>query len=176
MYQILRRSPERPAQYGREARTASSPLILHMQENRSHLSDEARGAVAALAFALMAGAILPAFEGLLFVPIAALSALALLTFALERHARSQPANETLELVGDMVRHRDSSGRATEISARRTRLATRGRTETDLRLFLETQDARIEVARCLGQHERREVAALVTDALAQANTSGGPAWP
>ena len=91
MYQILRRSPERLAQYGREARTASSPLILHMQENRSHLSDEARGAVASLAFALMAGAILPAFEGLLFVPIAALSALALLTFALERHARAAHA-------------------------------------------------------------------------------------
>lgn len=146
-----------------------------MQENRSHLSDEARGAVAALAFTLMAGAILPAFEGLLFVPIAALSGLALLTFALERHARSQPANETLELVGDLVRHRDSSGRATEISARRTRLATLGRNEADLRLFLEAQGQRIEVARCLGQHERREVAVLVSDALAAAATGGGPAW-
>lgn len=176
MYQILRRSPERPAQPGLEARTATFPLILHMQENRSHLSDEARSAVAALAVALMAAAILPAFQGLLFVPVCALGGLAALTFALEHHARVQPASETLELIGNVVRHCDSAGRATEIPAERTRLATLGRAESDLRLFLETHGTRIEVARCLAQHERREVATLVSDALTQAAMSGGPAWP
>lgn len=173
MYKILRRLPERPALHGHGGKTASTPLILHMQENRSTLSSEARSAVTALALALIAGAILPAFEGLLFVPIAALGGLAMLTFALERHARMAPASETLELVGDLVRHRDSAGRATEIPAGRARLATLGREEADLRLFLEAQGTRIEVARCLGQHERREVAALMRDALSAA--SGGAAW-
>ena len=173
MYKILRRSPERPAPHGHGAKAASTPLILHMQENRSCLSNEARSAVTALALALVAGAILPAFEGLLFVPVAALGGLAMLTFALERHARMAPASETLELSGDLVRHMDSTGCATEIPARRVRLATLGRDEADLRLFLEAQGTRIEVARCLGQHERREVAALVRDALSAAG--GGAAW-
>ncbi|KUR72509.1 hypothetical protein AQZ52_04500 [Novosphingobium fuchskuhlense] len=44
-----------------------------MRENRSHLSNEARSAVTALA--PFAGAILPALEGPLFVPIAALGGL-----------------------------------------------------------------------------------------------------
>ena len=172
MYKILRRSSERLAPHGLEAKATSTPLILHMQENRSYLSSEARSAVTALALALIAGAILPAFEGLLVVPIAALGGLAMLTFALERHAHMAPASETLELVGDLMRHRDSTGRATEIPARRARRDL-GRDEADLRLFLEAQGTRIEVARCLGQHERREVAALVRDALSAA--SGGAAW-
>ncbi|WP_218847483.1 DUF2244 domain-containing protein [Sphingomonas sp. R3G8C] len=173
MYTILRRSPERPAPHGHGAMAASAPLILHMQENRSTLSNEARSAVTALALSLIAGTIVPAFEGLLFVPIAALGGLGVLTFALERHARTAPASETLELVGDLVRHRDSTGRAIGIPARRAQLATLGRAEADLRLFLEAQGTRIEVARCLGQHERREVAVLVRDALSAA--SGGAAW-
>lgn len=166
MYQILRRSHERPAPHGPEACGAPNPLILHMQENRSHLSEDARSAVAALALALMAAAILPAFEGLLFVPVCALGALAVLTFALERHARSQPASETLEVTGHMVRHIGSDGRAIELRAGLARLALQGREDTDLRLFLETHGTRIEVARCLAQHERREVAALMQAALAQ----------
>lgn len=174
MYQILRRSPERPAPHGAQAHAAPSPLILHMQENRSHLSEEARSAVAALALALMAAAILPAFEGLLFVPVCALGALALLTFALERHASSRPASETLELNGHVVRHCDSDGRTTEVPASRARLALQGRADTDLRLFLETRTARIEVARCLAQQERREVAALMRDALARNGAEGGRA--
>lgn len=172
MYQIERRSHERPM----PMRDTPSPLILHMQENRSHLSTEARSAVAALALAMMAAAILPAFEGLLFVPVCALGALALLTFTLEHHARSQPACETLELDGHLLRHRDSRGRATELLARRARLALIGRPETDLRLFLETRDDRIELARCLNQPERQEVAALLRDALHRAAQAGGPAWP
>lgn len=174
MYQILRRSPERPAPLGPEAKAAPSPLILHMQENRSNLSEEARSAVAALALALMAAAILPAFEGLLFVPVSALGALAGLTFALERHGRSQPASETLELNGHVVRHLASDGRTTELPATRARFATQGRADADLRLFLEMHGTRIEVARCLAQHERREVAALMRDALARGGAEGGRA--
>ena len=166
MYQILRRSPERPAQYGREAKTASSALILQMQENPSHRSDEASGAMAALALCLIA---------LLFVPGFALSALALLIFTLERLARSQPASETPEMLGDLVRHCDSTGQVTEFPAKRTRLLALGHAEAGSRVFLETHGMKIEVARCLGQHERREVAKLVNDAQTAAAPSGGLAW-
>ena len=52
-------------------------------------------------------------------------------------------------------------------------ATLGRDQADLRLLLKAQGTRIEVACCLGQRERTEVAALVRDALSAA--SGGAAW-
>ena len=174
MYQLLCRSPERP--WGNPAERQNSvpshqaggirPLILHMQENRSHLPQEARTAVAVLAVLFMFTTIGPAIKGQWLVPAFSLLVMASLTFALERHGKSRPASETLELDDGRVRHRDSSGHVAEYPAFWMRLAAVGRTPSDLRLFLKSRDGVIEFGRCLSLDERLEVAPLVAAALAQ----------
>jgi uncharacterized membrane protein len=160
MYEIVR--PTAPA-----STDAQPSLVVTMRENRSRFSTDARTAIGALALALMMVGILPALKGLLFVPVAAMAGLAVLTFALERHARSVPAGETLEIAGDVVRHHDHGGRRTEVPLGRVRLRTTGRAESNLRLFVETHHARVEIGRCLGLAERRELAGLIDGALAEA---------
>lgn len=93
--------------------------------------------------------------------------MATLTFAVERHGKSTPAQETLELADGRVRHRDSSGRQIELPAFWIRLAAEGRSSSELRLFLRGRDGSIEFGRCLSLEERRAVAPLVAAALAQA---------
>lgn len=152
--------------------SGAAPLILRMQENRSHLPQGARSAVAALALLLIAASILPAFRGLLFVPVCALGALAVLTFALDRHARSVPAVEHLELADGMVCHRDRHGHESRIVAAAVRLDIAGCNDETIRLILRSRNAAIEVGRCLGWQERREVALLLNAALAQATAHPG----
>ena len=171
MYQVVRRSAERPR--GDSGGAPSShvagdqPLILHMRENRSHLSQDARSGFSLLAAAFMALTILPALKGYWLVPVFALLAMAALTFALERHAKSSPASETLELADGRVRHRDSSGHVSEYPVFWMRLAAEGKSPSDLRLFLRSRDGTLEFGRCLSLDERREVAPLVAAALAEA---------
>lgn len=174
MYQLLCRSPERP--WGNPAERQDSvpshqaqgirPLILHMQENRSRLPQEARAVVAVLALLFMVTTIAPALKGQWLVPAFSLLAMASLTFALERHGKSRPASETLELAEGRVRHSDSRGRVSEFPAFWMRLAAEGRTPSDLRLFLKSRDGIIEFGRCLSLDERLEVAPLVAAALAE----------
>lgn len=172
MYELLCRSSERPWAPRPEKlefvpeRGASKPLILHMQENRSHLTQEARLCFSVIALLFMVTSIGPALHGHWLVPAFSILAMAALTFALERHSKSAPAHEMLELADGRVRHCDSSGRQIELPAFWMRLAAEGRSPTDLRLFLRGRDGTIEFGRCLSLDERRAVAPLVAAALAQ----------
>jgi uncharacterized membrane protein len=175
MYELLSRSAGRP--WGAPGRalvaapndTVTRPLILHMQENRSHLSNDARTCFAAIAILFMVGSIAPALHGQWLVPVFSILAMAGLTFALERHGKSRPASEVLELGNGRVRHHDSQGRRVEFPVFWMRLAAEGKGPADLRLFLRGRDGEVEIGRCLSLDERREVAPLVAAALAQART-------
>lgn len=119
MYELLCRSSERPWAAQPEKleslpdRGNSKPLILHMQENRSHLAQEARVCFSVIALLFMVTSIGSALHGQWLVPAFSILALAGLTFAHERHGNSRPASETLELANGRVRHRDSAGRTVE---------------------------------------------------------------
>ncbi|GBH31092.1 DUF2244 domain-containing protein [Sphingobium xenophagum] len=173
MYELLCRSSERPWAPQPEKlvavpdRGASKPLILHMQENRSRLSQDARVCFSVIGLLFMVTSIGPALHGHWLVPAFSILAMAGLTFALDRHVKSMPAQETLELADGRVRHSDSSGRQIELPAFWMRLAAEGRSPSDLRLFLRGRDGSIEFGRCLSLDERRAVAPLVAAALAQA---------
>ena len=143
------------------------PVVLLMQENRSHLSRDARLCFSVIGFLFMVTSIAPALKGHWLVPIFSIGAMALLTLALEWHARSSPARERLELADGRVRHSDSHGRVIDYPAFWMRLATEGKGPSDLRLFLRSRDGAFEFGRCLSLEERREVAPLVEAALAEA---------
>jgi uncharacterized membrane protein len=138
-----------------------------MQENRSHLSQDARVCFSVIGLLFMVTSIGPALHGHWLVPVFSILAMAALTFALERHGSSSPKQETLEMGDGRVRHRDSSGRQTELPAFRMQLAAEGRSPSELRLFLRGRDGSIEFGRCLSLDERRAVVPLVAAALAQA---------
>ncbi|AXU18442.1 hypothetical protein C7W88_04400 [Novosphingobium sp. THN1] len=172
MYELLCRSSQRPWAPQPEKlvavpeRGTSSPLILHMQENRSHLTQDARVCFSVIALLFLVTSIAPALKGHWLVPVFSILALAGLTFALERHGKSRPASETLELAEGRVRHRDSAGQQVELPSFWMRLAAEGRSPSELRLFLRGRDGSIEFGRCLSLDERRAVAPLVAAALAQ----------
>lgn len=172
MYELLSRSSERPWSVTSERLVAvpesgdSRPLVLHMRANRSHLSQEARVCFSVIGLLFMVTSFGPAFHGYWLVPAFSIAAMAALTFALDRHARSRPARETLELADGRVRHRDSAGHQVELPACWMRLAAEARGPNDLRLFLRGRDGTIEFGRCLSLDERRAVAPLVAAALAQ----------
>lgn len=172
MYELLCRSSERPWAPQPEKLVAvpergeSMPLILHMRENRSYLTQEARACFAVIALLLMVTSIGPALHGHWLVPAFSILAMAGLTFALERHLKSRPASETLELAEGRVLHRDSAGRQVELPAFWMKLIVEGLNPSDLRLFLRGRDGSIEFGRCLSLDERRAVAPLVAAALAQ----------
>jgi hypothetical protein len=89
MYELLCRSSQRPWAPQPEKLVAvpdkgnSKPLILHMQENRSHLTQDARVCFSAIALLFMVTSIAPALQGHWLVPAFSILALAGLTFALE---------------------------------------------------------------------------------------------
>ena len=172
MYELLCRSSERPWAPKPEKLAAAShrgiskPVILHMQENRSHLTQDAWVCFSVIALLFMVTSIGLAFYGHWLVPAFSILAMAGLTFALERHGKSRPASETLELAEGRVRHRDSDGQQIDLPAFWMRLAAEGRSPSDLRLFLRGRDGSIEFGRCLSLDERRAVASLVAAALAQ----------
>lgn len=173
MYELLRRSAERPWGMTPQAEQCVPPeehrasLILRMQENRSHLNEDARVCFSVIALLFLVTSIGPALDGHWLVPAFSICAMAALTFALERHGKSVPAHETLELADGRVRHRDNHGRHIDLPALWMRLAAETRSPMDLRLFLTGRDGSIEFGRCLSLDERRAVAPLVAAALAQA---------
>jgi uncharacterized membrane protein len=171
MYELQCRPAGRPwtatARTNAAAQTDDNqPLILHMRENRSHLSQEARLCFAVIGLLFMVTSIGPALHGHWMVPAFSLAAMAALTFALERHGASRPASETLELADGRVSHRASAGRQMELSTHWLRLGAESRNPSDLRLILSGRDGAIEFGRCLSLDERREVAPLVAEALAR----------
>lgn len=85
---------------GQPARLAESGgLILHLQENRSHLSQDARVTFTVLIAEFMAMTILPALRGEWLVPASAIGTMALLVGVLDWHRRIRPAAEWLALDG-----------------------------------------------------------------------------
>ena len=176
MYELMCRSSERPWAPQPEKLVAvpdrgnSKPLILHMQENRSHLTQDARVCFSVIALMFLVTSIGPALHGHWMVPAFSILAMAGLTFALERHGKSPPASETLELAEGRVRHRDSAGQQIEMPAFWMRLAPEERSPSDLRLFLRGRDGSIEFGRCLSLGDRRAAAPLVAAALARTRGS------
>ena len=172
MYEILCRSAERPFVLAHRAEPAapsssSSRLVLHMRENRSHLSKPARECISLVAIMLMALSILPALSGHWLVPAYCLMAMGGLVFALDHHARSIPAGETLEIGDGHVSHRDAQGRATQLPCHLTRLHADAPTPASLRLILRAPRGSVEIGRCLGADERRALVPVIAAALAQA---------
>lgn len=183
MYEFLGRSAQRPwpvAPTGARGsrshlaqpsdRLPASPMILHMQENRSHLPQGARVVFTMLPILFIAVTLLTAARGQWLVPAYALAALAALTFALEHHAKAKPASETLEISRKHARHRIGGDEAVTLPTTWLLLVTEQRSPTDLRLILRAGERRIEIGRCLALEERRALAPLLQMALAQAKGS------
>lgn len=171
MYEILRRSSERPwarPELASPATPDASPvggaIVLRLSENRSHLTEPARQCLAVLIATMMALSILPALKGYWMVPAYCLATMFALTFALERHARSKPRCEILEFSEGYIRHHDDGGQATELPALFTRLHADEATPTSLRLFLKHRDRSVEIGRCLGLDERRAMMPVIAAAL------------
>jgi len=173
MFHVLGRSGERPQALGSQAprdvclEGDRTILLLRMQENRSALDVVARRIVAGLGCFAIVISLGPAVHGQWVVSLFSLLALGGLTLALDRHGRRPPAEERLEVGDGRVRHRDSSGRLTDLSVYWLRLAAEGRSSADLRLVLRGRGRSLEIGRCLSLDERRDVAPVVIAALRQA---------
>lgn len=169
MYEILCRASERPLALSARSDVPQghhAGLVLHMRENRSHLSEPARQTFAVLGVAMMALSILPALSGHWLVPVLCLMAMGALVFALESHARAKPAGEMLEIADGTIRHRDAEGKATHMPCLFAKLDAQAPTPSSLRLILRSQKASIEIGRCLGLDEKHALIPLIAAALAQ----------
>ncbi|MFV0644709.1 MAG: DUF2244 domain-containing protein [Sphingomonadaceae bacterium] len=143
-------------------------LVLHLQENRSDLSQEARLTFTVLIALFMAGAILPAIKGNMLVPIYALGTMALLVGAIEWHKRSRPAAEWLTIEGNRLRWASDCHEPVDLPVSAARLVQDDAAPARLRLFLESHWQRIEIGRCLSLNEKREVAPLIARHLREAH--------
>ncbi|MCX9146018.1 DUF2244 domain-containing protein [Erythrobacter sp. WG] len=157
-----------PAQRARQG-----GLILHLQENRSHLSRDARVTFTVLIAVFMAMAILPALRGQWLVPGFAIGSMALLVGVLDWHRRTRPAAEWLALDQGRLLWRSLAHETVEWPIFGTRFVIDDAVPARLRLFLEHRARRIEIATCLGLEERRAVADLITRELAAARQGAAP---
>lgn len=148
-------------------RAGSSGIVLHLRENRSALSQEARVTFTVLIGLFMAMAILPALKGEILVPVYAISTMALLVGALEWHKRSKPAAEWLAFDAGRLWWRSNRHDAIDLPAYATRLVQESDVPASLRLYLESHSQRIEIGRCLSLEERRSIAPLIALQLAEA---------
>lgn len=141
-------------------------LLLRLQENRSHLSQEARVTFTALIVLFMATAILPAFSGELLLPVLSIATMALLAGAIEWHKRSKPATEWLAIEKDRLRYRSDRSDTIDLPVRSTVLVEDAGSPLRLRLFLESQRQKIEIGHCLSLEEKRAIAPLIAGQLGQ----------
>lgn len=154
-------------------RAEQGGLILHLQENRSHLSQDARVTFTVLIAVFMAMAILPALRGQWLVPGFAIGTMALLVGVLDWHRRTRPATEWLALDGGRLLWRSLAHETVEWPLVGTRFVIDDAVPARLRLFLEHRARRIEIATCLGLDERRAVADLIASELAAARRGAAP---
>ena len=170
MYAIHSCPPGQP-DAGYPARLAEPVgLILHLQENRSHLSQDARVTFTVLISVFMAMAIVPALHGQWLVPAYAMGTMALLVGVLDWHHCTRPAAEWLALDQGRLLWRSLAHETVEWPLAATRFVIDDAVPARLRLFLEHRARRIEIATCLGLEERRAVADLITRELAVARRS------
>ena len=135
-------------------------LLLHLRENRSDLSQEARLTFTALICLFMAVAILPALKGQWLVPAFAIGTMALLVAAIEWHKTSRPAAEWLAISDGRLFYRRDGEDTLELPARWTRLVADDAMPARLQLFLETRMHKVEIGLCLNQDERQEIVPLI----------------
>lgn len=164
MYSIHSRPDGWPTAEESVRSASDAGLILHLRENRSALSQEARVTFTVLIGLFMTMAILPAIKGEMLVPIFALGTMALLVGAIEWHQRSQPAAEWLTFENDRLHWISNHHDPVELPARATRLVQDDAVPARMRLFLESQWQRVEIGRCLSLDERREIAPLIARQL------------
>jgi len=157
--------PARPAEQG--------GLILHLQENRSRLSQDARVTFTVLIAVFMAMAIVPALRGQWLVPAFAIGTMALLVAVLDWHRHTRPATEWLALDEGRLLWCSLVHETVEWPLAATRFVIDDAVPARLRLFLEHRARRIEIATCLGLEERRAVADLITREIAAARRGGAP---
>lgn len=148
-------------------------LILHLQENRSHLSQDARVTFTVLIAVFMAMAILPALRSQWLVPAFAIGGMALLVGVLDWHRRTRPAAEWLAIDDGRLLWRSLAHETVEWPLAATRFVIDDAVPARLRLFLEHRARRIEIATCLGLEERRAVADLITREIATARRGAAP---
>ena len=164
MYSIHSCPEGRPSQAQCASRAEEATLVLHLRENRSPLSRDARITFTVLIGLFMAVAILPALRGQLLVPIFSLVTMAVLVGALEWHQRSQPSAEWLTFAPDRLRWSSQGSDPVDFPPTATRLEQHVSDGEDLRLFLVSRWQRIEIGRCLGLQEKQAIAALITREL------------
>jgi len=175
MYHILERSPERfgerPCQmqgvspkWNEEDRKV---LVLLMQQNRSSFPKEGREALSVMITLFMAMSILPALSGNYVVPIFSIGVMAMLVWALDRHQKSAPYSEHLELADGQVRYSDSLGRTFSLPSYWARFETEKRTPVDVRLHLRSRERRFEFGASLSLEERLAIGPVIAQALTSA---------
>ncbi|MGL3822234.1 DUF2244 domain-containing protein [Sphingopyxis sp. R3-92] len=173
MFEIVNRPEGRAeaheiARAARGAEVALDHLVLHMRENRSHLSQHARETFTVLILLFMAVTILPALQGRILVPLFAVGTMAMLVLALEWHQRHPPGEEWLEIGDGQWRYNGRTGETFDIPTYWLRFEFEKRTPADCRLVFHHRTQRFEVGQCLNLEERREVAPILAHALAASN--------
>jgi uncharacterized membrane protein len=148
--------------------TVAKPLIFHLAENRSHLSQDARVTFTVLIVVFMMMAILPALRGQWLVPAYAIGTMGLLVGVLEWHRRTQPAREWLAIEDGRLFWRSLKHPTVEWPVADTRLVMDDAVPARLRLLLTHRDRAIEIATCLGLEEKRAVGPLIARELAAAS--------
>jgi len=162
--------PDGQPDAGHPARSAHpGGLILHLQEHRSHLSQDARVTFTVLIAVFMAIAILPALHGQWLVPAYAIGTMALLVGVLDWHRRTQPAVEWLAIEQGRVRWRSLAHDTIEWPLVGTRLIADNSRPARLHLWLTHRKHSVEIGTCLSLEERRAIAPLITRELAAARS-------
>jgi uncharacterized membrane protein len=152
-----------------QADRAAAPraVLVHLQEHRSHISQDARVTFTILIALFMAMAILPALRGQWLVPLYAIVTMALLVGVLDWHRRKQPAAEWLAIEQGRVRWRSLKHETVEWPLIGTRLIADESRPARLRLWLTHREQSVEIGTCLSLEERRAIAPLITRELAAA---------
>jgi len=149
------------------APAAPRAVLVHLQEHRSHLSQDARVTFTVLIAVFMAMAVLPALRGQWLVPLYAIGTMALLVGVLDWHRRKQPAAEWLAIEQSRVRWRSLAHDTIEWPLVGTRLVADDSGPARLRLWLTHRERSVEIGACLSLEERRAIAPLITRELVAA---------
>lgn len=142
-----------------------SAFVLHLEQNRSSLPAGARALMLALLALAFVSTLGPALRGSYVVPIAVLAGMGSLLAALEIHARLPVPFERLEIDARSARLISRRRTEWEAPSHWTNVEQVRHTATDLRIVLACRDRSVEIGRCLGVEERRQIGPLIASAFA-----------